>query len=221
MVDGVVVLVDAAEGADAADQVRDHEGAGQGPAADRGDQQGRPPDARPHEVHNEVFDLFAALGADDDQLDFPTLFASGRNGWAATSLEAPRENLAPLFDLIVAHVPAPKADPDAPFAMLATTLESDPYLGRILTGRIDQRPRQGQHGRCKSLSRDGQVIEKARLTKLLAFRGLERVPVEEAEAGDIIAIAGLTKTTVADTLCDPAVDDADPGHAGRSADPRR
>ena len=162
------------------------------------------PDARPHEVHEEIFDLFAALDANDAQLDFPTLFASAREGWAATSLEAPRESMAPLFDLIVAHVPPPKVEPDKPFAMLASTLEYDPYVGRVLTGRIHSGTARVNMA-LKSLARDGSVIEEGRLTKLLAFRGLERVGIEIAEAGDIIAIAGLERTTVADTLCVPEV----------------
>src|SRR5262249_15329029 len=143
-------------------------------------------DARPHEVHDEIFDLFSALDASDAQLDFPMLFASGRDGWAATAPEGPRDSLAPLFDLIVAHVPAPEGDASQPFSMLATTLEYDSYLGRVLTGRIFSgvaRPNMT----IKALDRAGQVVEQARVSKLLAFRGLERIPLEEAEAGDIIA----------------------------------
>jgi GTP-binding protein len=128
------------------------------------------------------------------------LFASGRDGWAVAELGAPHQGLAPLFDLIVAHVPPPQADPDAPFAMLATTLDYDPYLGRVLTGLIHSGVAR-LNMPVKSLSRDGRVIEQARLTKLLAYRGLERIGVEEARAGDIIAVAGLAETTVADTLC--------------------
>ncbi|MDE1149414.1 MAG: translational GTPase TypA [Azospirillaceae bacterium] len=161
-------------------------------------------DARPDEVHSEVFDLFAALDATDEQLDFPTLFASGRNGWAAESLDAPREDMRPLFELVLRHVPAPKVDLDAPFTMLATTLEANPYLGRLLTGRIQTGTARANMA-IKSLSADGKLIEQGRISKLLAFRGLERVGVEEAQAGDIVAIAGLTKTTVADTICEPAV----------------
>ena len=204
MVDGVLVLVDAAEG------VLPQTKFVTGKALQLGL---RPivvinkvdrPDARPHEVLNEVFDLFAALGATDEQLDFPTLFAAGRDGWAAETLEAPRDSLSPLFDLVVAHVPAAIGDVGAPFTLLATTLEYDPYLGRVLTGRIHSgiaRPSMV----IKSIGRDGQTIEQGRMTKLLGFRGLERVPLEQAEAGDIIAIAGLTRTTVADTICDPIV----------------
>jgi GTP-binding protein len=204
MVDGVVVLCDAAEGPLPQTKFVTAKALARGlkpivviNKVDRND-------ARPHDVHSEVFDLFAALGANDEQLDFPTLFASGREGWAATSLEAPRVDLAPLFDLIVSHVPAPTVEADKPFSMLATTLEYDSYLGRILTGRI-LTGRAKINMAVKSLSRDGKVLEEGRLTKLLAFRGIERLPIEEADAGDIIAIAGLTHTTVADTICDVTV----------------
>src|SRR3984957_832454 len=166
-------------------------------------------DARPTEVHNEIFDLFAALDATDDQLDFPTLYASGRAGWAVTDLADERKDLKPLFDLILTHVRPPEADLTAPFAMLVTTLESDPYLGRVLTGRIHSGVAR-MNMAVKSLSRDGVIIEAARLTKLLAFRGLDRRPIEEAEAGDIIAIAGFAETTVADTICAPEVEAALP-----------
>ncbi|CAO3444360.1 translational GTPase TypA [Azospirillum largimobile] len=166
------------------------------------------PDGRPHEVHDEVFDLFASLDASNDQLDFPTLFASGRNGWATTDLEnGARETLTPLFELIRDHVPAPKVEEDLPFSMLATTLEANPYLGRILTGRILTGSVKVNMA-VKSLSRDGKLVENARISKVLAFRGLERVPVDEAHAGDIVALAGLTNTTVADTICAPEVAEA-------------
>jgi GTP-binding protein len=199
MVDGVVVLVDAAEGP--MPQTKFVTGKalrlGLKPIVlinkvDRSD-------ARAHEVHDEVFDLFSALDATDEQLDFPTLFASGRNGWASEKLEEPGGDLTPLFELIVRHVPSPTVDMDAPFSMLATTLDVDPYLGRVLTGRIFS-GRAKLNMPVKAMSRDGKVLETGRLSKLLAYRGLERVAVEEAEAGDIIAIAGLTKTTVADTI---------------------
>ena len=163
------------------------------------------PDARPLEVQNEVFDLFALLDASDAQLDFPTAFASAREGWASLDSEARGGDLAPLFDLIAAHVPAPAVDPDAPFAMLVTMLDYDPYLGRVLTGRIEA-GRIGQNDAIRALRPDGRPVESARATKLLAFRGLDRVPVDGVEAGDIVAIAGLLKATVADTLADPAVD---------------
>jgi GTP-binding protein len=204
MVDGVVVLVDAAEGPMPQTKFVVGKALRQGlkpivviNKVDR-------PDARVQEVHNEIFDLFAALDATDAQLDFPTLYASGRAGWAVADLDEPHENLMPLFELILAHVPPPEADPAAPFAMLTTTLEYDPYLGRVLTGRIHSGVAR-LNMPVKALSRDGRVIEQARLTKLLAFRGLERRPIDEAEAGDIIAIAGLAETTVADTIAAPEV----------------
>ena len=202
MVDGVLVLVDAAEGPMPQTKFVTMKALRQGlrpivvvNKVDRSD-------ARPLEVHNEVFDLFAELDADEEQLDFPTLYASGRTGWAVADLADERRDLAPLFDLILAHVRPPAAEHDAPFAMLATTLEYDPYLGRVLTGRIFQ----GEariNMLLKALARDGRQIEEGRLTKLLAFRGLDRRPIETAEAGDIIAIAGLQEATVADTICAP------------------
>ncbi|WP_041794585.1 translational GTPase TypA [Pararhodospirillum photometricum] len=163
------------------------------------------PDARAYEVHDEIFDLFANLGANEDQLDFPTLYASGRSGWAVTELEeieggTEGKTLQPLFQLIHDHVPAPERVLDAPFTMLATTLEYDPYLGRVLTGRI-MTGRARVNMPIKALSHDGKLLEQGRASKLLSFRGLARVPVEEVEAGDIIALAGITKATVADTLC--------------------
>jgi GTP-binding protein len=165
-------------------------------------------DARPDDVHTEIFDMFSALGANDAQLDFPTLFAVGRDGWAVRDMEKDeRKDLSPLFDLIIEHVPAPAHDLDAPFTMLATTLESDPYLGRVLTGRI-QTGVAKINMPLKVLSRDGKVLETGRATKLLSFRGLERVPVESAEAGDIIALAGMTTANVADTFCAPEVTEA-------------
>lgn len=161
-------------------------------------------DARPDDVLNEIFDLFVSLDATDEQLDFPVLYASGRDGWCAPSLDAPRENLHPLLDLVMSHVPAPKVDPDAPFTMLATLLSSDPFLGRVLTGKVyTGRPKVNMV--VKSISLDGKTVENFRLTKLFAYRGIERVPVDEAVAGDIIVVAGMSKTSVADTICDPAV----------------
>jgi GTP-binding protein len=209
MVDGVLVLVDAAEGPMPQTKFVVGKALRQGlrpivviNKIDRSD-------ARPVEVHNEIFDLFAALDANDEQLDFPTLYASGRSGWAVADLADERKDLVPLFELIIKHVRAPVADLNAPFAMLATTLENDSYLGRVLTGRIHSGVAKVNMP-VKSLSRDGTVIETSRLTKLLAFRGLERRPIEEAEAGDIIAIAGLAETTVADTICTPEVETALP-----------
>ncbi len=162
-------------------------------------------DARAHQVHDEVFDLFAALEANDEQLDFPTLFASARQGWAATSLEAEHKDMEPLFDLILRHVPAPKVDADPAFRMLVTTLESDPFLGRILTGRI-QSGTIKPNTMLKALNAKAEKIEETRVTKLLAFRGLERQPIEQAEAGDIVAIAGFKTATVADTLGDLTIE---------------
>ncbi len=168
-------------------------------------------DAQPKETLESIFDLFLALEANDSQLDFHHLYASGRNGWAVDELEDERKDLSPLFRRIVEDVPPPKpqalAGDEHPFKMLVTTLEADNYLGRILTGRIESGAITTNRN-IKVLSRTGEVIEKARVTKLLAFRGLARVPVERAEAGDIVAIAGLETATVADTLCDPTVEEA-------------
>jgi GTP-binding protein len=169
------------------------------------------PDAEPDRALNEVFDLFANLGADDDQLDFPHVYASGRSGWADMELDGPRKDLGALFDLIVRHVPAPKvlARVDEPFSMLATTLSADPYLGRILTGRVES-GRIGTGTTLKALSRTGDRLEQFRVTKILAFRGLTQTSIDEAVAGDIVTLAGMTKATVADTLCAPEVDTALP-----------
>jgi GTP-binding protein len=172
-------------------------------------------DARPKETLEEIFDLFLALEANDYQLDFHVLYASGRQGWAVADLNDPHESLGPLFERIVADVPAPKpverAGDAYPFAMLVTTLEADPYLGRVLTGRIESGAITVNR-QIKALSRDGRVVERARATKLLSFRGLARVPTDRAEAGDIVAIAGLEEATVADTLCDIAVETALPAN---------
>jgi GTP-binding protein len=169
------------------------------------------PDAEPDRALNEVFDLFANLGADDDQLDFPHVYASGRSGWADMELDGPRKDLSALFDLIVRHVPAPKvlARVDEPFSMLATTLSADPYLGRILTGRVES-GRIGTGTTLKALSRSGDRLEQFRVTKILAFRGLTQTSIDEAVAGDIVTLAGMTKATVADTLCAPEIDVALP-----------
>ena len=199
MVDGAVVLVDAAEGVLPQTKFVVGKALAQGirpivvvNKVDRGD-------ARPDEVHTEVFDLFAALGATDEQLDFPMLYASGRQGWADEELNGARRDLTPMFDLILRHVPAPNVDPDAPFAMVASILDYDNFLGRVLTGRVEQ-------GRAKLnmpvrvLRQDGSVVEQGRLTKLMGFRGLDRVTVDEVEAGDIIAVAGLTEATIPDSI---------------------
>ncbi|MGH6994156.1 MAG: translational GTPase TypA [Stellaceae bacterium] len=209
MVDGVLVLVDAAEGPMPQTKFVVGKALRQGlnpivviNKVDRAD-------ARAQAVHNEIFDLFAVLDATDTQLDFPTLYASGRAGWAVVNPDDERKDLAPLFDLILHHVKPPVSEPAAPFAMLATTLEYDSYVGRVLTGRIHKGTARVNMP-LKALSPDGRVIEEARLTKLLAFRGLERRPIEEAQSGDIVAIAGLQHTTVADTLCAPEVTEALP-----------
>ncbi|WP_232631258.1 translational GTPase TypA [Methylobacterium sp. Leaf118] len=206
MVDGVIVLVDAAEGP--MPQTKFVVGKalkiGLRPivAINKVDR----PDARINEVVNEVFDLFAALDATDEQLDFPILYGSGRSGWMNTTPEGDQsEGLAPLFELVLQHVPPARTE-DGPFRMLGTLLEANPFLGRIITGRIASgtvKPNQS----IKVLSRDGKVVETGRVSKILAFRGLERAPIEVGEAGDIVSIAGLLKGTVADTFCDPAVNE--------------
>jgi GTP-binding protein len=169
------------------------------------------PAAEPDRALNEVFDLFANLGADDDQLDFPVLYASGINGWCDTDLDGPRENMNALFELVLSHVPAPKqiAAAAEPFRMLATTLSADPFMGRILTGRVESGTlKVGET--IKALSRKSERIEQFRVTKIQAFRGLSPQPIDEAIAGDIVTIAGMTKATVADTLCALSVDVALP-----------
>lgn len=163
------------------------------------------PDGRPEEVVDEVFDLFVSLDANDAQLDFPILYASGRSGWCARELTDPRENLVPLLETVLDHVPAPNVHPNLPFAMLATLLDSDPFLGRCLTGRVVQGSAK-VNDTVKALNLKGESIETGRLTKLLKFEGTDRVPVNEVHAGDIICIAGLTKATVADTIGAPALE---------------
>jgi GTP-binding protein len=202
MVDGAILLVDAAEGVLPQTKFVLGKALARGirpivvvNKIDRGD-------ARPDEVHNEIFDLFAALDATEEQLDFPTLFASGRQGWADLEVEGARKDLGPMFDLVISHVPAPKLDVDAPFAMLASILDYDNFLGRVLTGRVEQ-GRARLNMPLKVLRADGTVVETGRLTKLMSFNGLDRVPVDEAQAGDIIAIAGLTDATIPDTLGAP------------------
>ena len=156
-------------------------------------------DARPDEVVDEVFDLFVALDADEHQLDFPIMYASGRDGWCVDDLGKDRENLHPLLDLIIQHVPAPGLDAEKPFAMLATLLDKDTFLGRCLTGRIVQ-GRARVNDSVTAINLDGKVVEQGRLPKLLRFEGTERVPVNEANAGDIVCIAGLTRASVSDTI---------------------
>jgi GTP-binding protein len=209
MVDGALLLVDAAEGPMAQTKFVLTKALARGLCPIVVVNKVDKPDGRPDEVVNEVFDLFVALDATEEQLDFPVIFASAKEGWAATGLDDPRDTLEPLFEAISARVPLPVAEKDAPFQMLATTLEADPYLGRILTGRIHS-GRAKVNMTVRVLSRDGKVLETGRLSKLLAFRGLKRVPVDEAEAGDIIAIAGLTNATVADTLAAPEITEALP-----------
>ena len=204
MVDGAIVLVDAAEGP--MPQTKFVVGkalkVGLRPivAINKVDR----PDARIDEVVNEVFDLFAALDATEEQLDFPILYGSGRDGWMAENPEGPKEEgLTPLFDLVLRHVSPPEVAA-GPFCMIGTLLEADPFLGRIITGRIHSgnvKPNQN----VKVLNQDGALVENGRISRVLAFRGLERTPIEEGQAGDIIAIAGLQKGTVADTFCDPSI----------------
>ena len=211
MVDGVCLLVDAAEGPMPQTKFVTSKALALGlrpiVVLNKVDK----PDAEPDRALNEVFDLFANLGASDEQLDFPHVYASGRAGWADDSLDGPRKDLSALFDLIVRHVPAPKqiAAAAEPFRMLATTLSADPFIGRILTGRIESgTARVGDS--IKALTRDGERIEQFRITKILAFRGLAQTSVDEAQAGDIVTIAGMSKATVADTLCALEVDTALP-----------
>jgi GTP-binding protein len=201
MVDGCVLLVDASESVMPQTKFVLSKALGRGLSpivvlnkVDR-------PSAEPDKALNEIFELFLALGASDEQADFPILYASGKEGWAKTEMSGENKDLTPLFDVIVRDIPepAPIAHKDEPFAFLVTMLDSDPFLGRVLTGRVEAgRVKVGDN--VKALSRDGKEIERGRLTKLLSFRGLKRVPVESAEAGDIIAIAGLVDTTVADTI---------------------
>ena len=204
MVDGVIVLVDASEGPLPQTKFVVSKALKRGlrpiVAINKIDR----PDERHGDVLNEVFDLFAALDADEHQLDFPVLYGSAKEGWMALDPNGPKKDLGPLLDMVLKHVPAPTVE-EGPFRMLATTLEVDPYLGRILTGRVSSgqiRPNQA----IKALSREGKLIESGRASKVLAFRGLERQPVELGVAGDIIAIAGLEKATVADTYCAMEVD---------------
>ena len=206
MVDGVVLLVDAAEGPMPQTKFVTSKAlaAGLRPIVvlNKVDK----PDAEPDRALDECFDLFANLGADNDQLDFPAMYASGRTGWADHELDGPRKDLSALFDLIVDHVPAPEQAnaKDEPFRMLAITLGNDPFIGRILTGRVESGSlKTGET--IKALSRTGEPVENFRVTKILAFRGLSQQPIEMAEAGDIVSLAGMTKATVSDTLCAASV----------------
>ena len=162
-------------------------------------------DARPKEVIDEVFDLFVALGATEEQLDFPILYASGRDGWAIKELDQPKENLHSLLDLILEHVPSPKVETEKPFAMLTTLLYADSFLGRCLVGRVGQGTAHINKN-VKAINLAGEKVDAGRLTKLLRFEGTKKVPVEEVVAGDIVIIAGLTKATVSDTICDILVE---------------
>lgn len=204
MVDGVVLLVDAAEGPMPQTKFVLAKALSLGllPVVvinkiDRND-------ARVEEVLDEIYDLFIALEANDQQLDFPIVYASGRGGWAVRDLNEARENISPLFDLILEHVPVPVADKDAPFSMIITTREYDTYLGRILTGRIKSGIAKVNMP-VKVMDRTGNLIENAKISKILSFHGLERISVDSAEAGDIIALAGLEKATVSETIASPEV----------------
>jgi GTP-binding protein len=199
MAEGVVLLVDAAEGPLPQTKFVLTKALAQGMRPivlinkiDR-------PDARPDEVLDEIFDLFVALDAAPEQLDFPVMYASGRDGWASPEIDGERKDLTPLLDLVVRHVPAPKVDREAAFGFLATMLTADPYLGRVLVGRVHSGTAKVNMP-VKAMGLDGTIVEQGRLTKLFGFFGVDRRPIEEAIAGDIIAIAGLQKTSVADTV---------------------
>ncbi len=206
MVDGVILLVDSSEGAMPQTKFVTGKALALGlrpiVVVNKIDR----PDGRAQEVLDEVFDLFVNLDASDEQCDFPVLYASGRNGYASTDEAAREGTLEPLFQKIVDHVPAPNLDTEGPFTFLATLLDRDNFMGRVLTGRV-------QSGRIKvndpirALDGQGNVIEVGRASKLMSFNGLDRVPVEEAKAGDIIAIAGMEKATVANTIAAPEVTD--------------
>ncbi|RMC37656.1 translational GTPase TypA [Paracoccus alkanivorans] len=211
MVDGVCLLVDAAEGPMPQTKFVTSKALALGlrpiVVLNKVDK----PAAEPDDALNDVFDLFANLGASDEQLDFPHLYASGIGGWADESLDGPRQDMTALFDMILRHVEAPKqvTRADEPFQMLATTLGADAFLGRLLTGRVEAgRAKAGDT--LKALSRGGQRIEQFRISKVLAFRGLTQQPIDEAVAGDIVTLAGMAKATVADTLCAPEVETALP-----------
>ena len=204
MVDGVILLVDSAEGAMPQTKFVTGKALALGlkpiVVVNKIDR----PDGRPQEVLDEVFDLFASLDASDEQLDFPSLFASGRDGYASEDEAAREGTLAPLFELITSHVPPPGLDASGPFSFLATLLDRDSFMGRVLTGRV-QSGTISVNDPIHAIDMDGKVVEAGRATKLMSFDGLERVPVEHAQAGDIIALAGLEKATVANTIADPSV----------------
>jgi GTP-binding protein len=202
MVDGVILLVDAAEGPMPQTKFVTGKALALGlrpiVVVNKIDR----PDARPAEVLDEIFELFLTLDANDEQLDFPTLYASGRAGYAGLTDDVRAGDLTPLFETIVNHVPPPRLDADGPFKMLVTLLDRDPFLGRILTGRIESGTLEVNMP-IKAIDVGGDSVEEGRATKVFAFRGLERVPVETAKAGDIVAIAGLTRATVSNTIADP------------------
>jgi GTP-binding protein len=204
MVDGVILLVDAAEGPMPQTKFVTGKALALGlkpiVVVNKIDR----PDGRPAEVLDECFELFLNLDANDEQLDFPTLFASGRAGFASDDMDAREGNLDPLFDTIINHVPEPKVDVDAPFTFLVTLLDRDNFVGRILTGRVAS-GRLKLNDPIRAIDMDGNQVEAGRATKIMAFRGLEREPVDEAQAGDIISLAGLTVATVANTIADPQV----------------
>ncbi len=207
MVDGVVLLVDAAEGPMPQTKFVTSKALALGlrpiVVLNKVDKA----DAEPDRALNECFDLFASLDADDDQLDFPHMYASGRSGWADHKLDGPRKDLSALYQLIVDHVPAPKQvkRQGEDFRMLATTLGADPFVGRLLTGRVESGTLK-VGATVQALSRIGQKIEQFRVTRIQAFRGLASQDIEEAQAGDIVSLAGMSKATVADTICALAVD---------------
>ncbi len=204
MVDGVILLVDSAEGAMPQTKFVTGKALALGlkpiVVVNKIDR----PDGRPQEVLDEVFDLFASLDATDEQLDFPSLWASGRDGYASDDESAREGTLAPLFELITKHVPAPDLDISGKFSFLATLLDRDNFMGRVLTGRV-QSGTVNVNDPIHAIDMDGNVVEVGRATKLMSFDGLDRVPVESAQAGDIIALAGLEKATVSNTICDPSV----------------
>jgi GTP-binding protein len=208
MVDGVVLLVDAAEGPMPQTKFVTSKALALGlrpiVVLNKVDK----PDAEPDRALDECFDLFASLGANDDQLEFPHMYASGRSGWADAELDGPRKDLSALFNLVVNHVPAPRQikHQDEPFTMLATTLSSDPFVGRVLTGRVETGALK-VGATVQALSRVGQKIEQFRVTRVQAFRGLAPQDIDEAQAGDIVSLAGMTKATVSDTICALAVDE--------------
>ena len=208
MVDGVVLLVDAAEGPMPQTKFVTSKALALGlrpiVVLNKVDK----PDAEPDRALDECFDLFASLGANDDQLEFPHMYASGRSGWADAELDGPRKDLSALFNLVVNHVPAPRQikHQDEPFTMLATTLGSDPFVGRVLTGRVETGTLK-VGATVQALSRISQKIEQFRVTRVQAFRGLAQQDIDEAQAGDIVSLAGMSKATVSDTICALAVDE--------------